>query len=292
MRQIRKLFFQNAAGERRGLNGENGVYATALAGFGLALAPSFSDLGHGFFPISKTAEPQAQLAFTVVLTCNAYAVHQALVNWLAASGTLTLVYNPTGEQEYHRDVSISYMQKGELNQMGWLELPCSFSCITPWYRPVPTAVSISNSDPDEVKRYDYRYAENLRYGTDNGTALSATIAGTGHIPGALQLTFRGAATNPRIRLTGAISGKTFGVCRLSAAVEASDTLVFSTRYEHAYVKKIGAYGTETDLLDALDLSLGPFFHIPVNEPCALSIEADTPVSGRASLLIYYYYRSV
>ena len=58
------------------------------------------------------------------------------------------------------------------------------------------------------------------------------------------------------------------------------------------MKKIGADGTETDLLDALDLSMGPFFHIPVNEPCALSIEADTPVTGRASLLIYYYYRSV
>lgn len=292
MRHIRKLFFQNAAGERWGLNGENGVYATALAGFGLALANSYADLGYGFFPISRAAEPQNALAFTVVLTRNAYAVHQALVDWLAASGTLTLVYNPTGEQEYHRDVSISYMQKGELTQVGWLELPCSFACITPWYRPVPTAVNISSSGLNESKRYAYRYAENLRYGADDSTKLSATIAGTGHIPGAIHLTFRGAATNPRIRLSGITSGKTFGVCSLSAVLEASDTLVFSTRYEHAYVKKIGADGTETDLLDALDLSLGPFFHIPVNEPCALSIEADTPVTGRASLLIYYYYRSV
>lgn len=292
MRHVRKLFFQNAAGERWGLNGENGVYATALAGFGLALTPSFSDLGNGFFPISKAAESQAQLAFTVVITRNAYAVHQALVDWLATSGTLTLVYNPTGTQEYHRDVSISYMQKGELTKVGWLELPCSFSCITPWYRPVPTAVSISNSDPDAIRRYHYRYTNHLRYGADNATALRATIAGAGHIPGALQLTFRGAVTSPRIRLTGTVSGKTFGVCRLSAILEASDTLVFSTRYEHAYVKKIGADGTEIDLLDALDLSLGPFFHIPVNEPCTLSIEADTPVTGRASLLIYYYYRSV
>ena len=293
MRQIRKLYFQNAAGERRGLNGENGVYATALAGFGFSLAPDFSDLGHGFFPVvNSTTEPKNTLAFTVVLTRSPYAVHQSLVNWLAASDTLTLVYNPTGNQEYHRDVSISYMQKGELTQVGWLELPCSFSCVTPWYRPVPTAVSISNSDPDEVKRYAYRYTDKLRYGSDNATALTATIAGAGHIPGALQLTFRGSAINPRIRLSGIVSGKTHGVCRLSAILEGYDTLIFSTRYEHAYVRKIGADGTETDLLDALDLSLGPFFHIPVNEPCTLSIEADTPVSGRASLLIYYYYRSV
>lgn len=292
MRQIRKLYFQNAAGERRGLNGENGVYATALAGFGFSLSNAFSDLGNGFFPINKAAESQNSLAFTAVLTRNAYAVHQSLMNWLAKSGTLTLVYNPTGDEEYCRDVSISYMQKGELNQMGWLELPCSFSCITPWYRPVPTAVSVSNSDPVNVKRYGYRYSNNLRYGATNATTLSATISGAGHIPGALRLTFRGAAVNPRIRLVGAFSGKTHGVCSLSAIFEASDTLEFCTRYEYSYVKKIGADGTETDLLDALDLSLGPFLHIPVNEPCTLSIDADEPVSGRATLFIYYYYRSV
>ena len=269
------------------------MYATALAGFGFSLSPTFSDLGRGFFPtVSDEAEPQNTLAFTAVLTRSPYAAHQSLVDWLAASGTLTIVYNPTGKQEYYRDVTINYIQKGELNPVGWLELLCSFACITPWYLPVPTYLSVASADQSKIKRYSYRYIEELYYGSDSAASLRATIAGTGHIPGALQLTFRGAVTNPRIRLTGNISRKTFGVCSLTAVLEESDTLVFSTRYEHSYVKRIGADGTEADLLDALDLSLGPFFHIPVNEPCSLSIEADTPVSGRALLLIYYYYRSV
>ena len=42
----------------------------------------------------------------------------------------------------------------------------------------------------------------------------------------------------------------------------------------------------------LDLSTMPFFHIPVNEPCTLSVEADAAFSGSAELTIYYYYRSV
>lgn len=293
MRHIRKLYFQNASGERRGLNGENGVYATALAGFGLALAPDFSDLGRGFFsPVSDNREPQNTMAFTAVLTHNPYESHQNLVDWLAAAGRLTMVYNPSNKQEYFRDVTISYIQKGELNQAGWLELPCSFSCLTPWYLPVPTRLSVSTVNDGEIKRYDYRYAENLRYGLDDPGALSATIAGTGHIPAALELTFQGAASNPSIRLAGNVSGKTFGECRLSTDLEESDTLIFSTRYEHSYVRRLWADGTEEDLLDDLDLSRGPFFHVPVDEPCTLTITADAPVVGRASLLIYYYYRGV
>ena len=293
MRSIRKLYFQNAAGERRGLNGENGIFATDLSGFGYTLAPGFADLGHGFFsPVDDDHVPQHSLAFTLVLTRSAYTAHQSLVDWIAAAGTLTVIYNPTGRQEYSRDVSVNFLQKGELEGPGWLRIPCSFLCHTPWYLPRPTALSMSSSGGNNTTRYSYRYTKNLRYGADSAAAIRATIAGTGHIPGALRLTFRGAVTNPQIRLTGNISGRTHGVCRLSAILTETDTLIFSTRYRDSYVKRINAEGQETDLLDALDLSLEPFFRIPVNEPCTLSVEADTAFSARAELLVYYYFRSV
>ena len=72
----------------------------------------------------------------------------------------------------------------------------------------------------------------------------------------------------------------------------SDTLVLSTRYNNSYVKRISASGEETDLLDALDLSTDPFFRVPITEPCTISVEAGAVITGRADLLIYYYYRSV
>lgn len=293
MRSIRKLYFQNAAGERRGLNGESGAYATSLAGFGFSLAPKFSDLGRGFFPVtSDVSEPQNSLAFTIVLTRSPYAAHQSLVDWIAAAGTLTIVYNPTGKQEYFRDVTVSFLQKGELTQAGWLELPCSFACCTPWYLPAPTSLSMSGFGQDESKRYAYVYGADLRYGADSTAALRTFIAGAGHIPGALQLTFRGSVTNPQLRLTGNISGRTYGVCSLSVILADTDTLQYSSVYKDSYVKRIDADGKETDLLDALDLTLTPFFHIPVDESCTLSIEADAAFSGRAELLVFYYYRSV
>jgi len=111
------------------------------------------------------------------------------------------------------------------------------------------------------------------------------------VPGALQITFRGSVANPKIRMTGNTTGKTYGICSIAEVFTASDVLEFSTLYENSYVRRIAADGTQTDLLDALDVTTTPFFHIPVDEPCTLSIEADSPVSGRVELLIYYYYRS-
>ena len=293
MRPIRKLYFQNAAGQRWGLNGDRGVYASNLAGFGLTLSPTFADLGRGFFvPVSDESEPQASIPFTLTFTRTPYQTYEALVNWLAAAGTITIVYGPTDGKEYCRDVSVNFLQKGELNPVGWLEVPCSYFGLTPWYLPAPTSMTLEATGTDESKRYTYEYNAELRYGTDSSATLSTTIAGAGHIPGSLELAFYGAITNPKIRLTGDISGKTFGVCSVAAVLSETDTFKFSSRYENAYVKRVSANGEETDLLDALDLSSTPFFHIPVDEPCTISVEADSSFKGHADMLVYYYYRSV
>lgn len=293
MRNIRKLYFQNSKGQRWGLNGDRGCYASNLSGFGFTLAPSFADLGRGFFSsVSDEAEPQNNLAFTVTLVSNPYETYKQLVDWLAAAGTITIVYTPAGSQEFCRDVTVNFLQKGELTQTGWLEVPSSFQCVTPWYLPTPTKLELEGTGYDDSKRYDYEYTDNLRYGEDSAASISAAIAGGGHVPGSLEMSFYGAIVNPRIRLTGQISGKTFGICSLSVIMEPTDLLKFSSRYENSYVKKINAAGVETDLLDALDLSQNPFFHFPVDEPCIISFEADDSFTGFVDLTIYYYYRSV
>lgn len=292
MRRIRKLYLQNGAGTRWGLNGENGVYASSLSGFGFTLSPTYADLSRGFFlSVGGDSEPQGAVPFTIYFTRNPYATYQSFVDWLASAGTVTLCYDPTGNQEYWRDVAPNFLQKGELNEVGWLEVPCSFYATTPWYRPVPTTLALENSGVDESKRYDYLY-EDLIYGEDSSSSLSGELSGGGHIPGAIEMIFYGAITNPKIRLVGNTSGKTFGLCSVTAVLGPFDRLKFSSRYEQSYVRKVTADGTETDLLDALDLSTTPFPHLPVDETCTISIEADATFTGSADLTVYYYYRSV
>lgn len=290
---MRKLYFQNTVGQRWGLNGDRGVYAHALAGFGFTLSPGFADLGRGFFSsVSNEAEPQNTLPFTITFTKNAYETYESFIDWLSAAKTITVVYDTVGRQEFWRDVSINFIQKGEKNEVGWLECPCSFFCRTPWYLPTPTTLDLGTGGHDSRKRYTYHYTKDLRYGQNSSAVLAGTISGAGHIPGALEVTYRGAITNPKIRLVGNISGNTYGLCSVSTVLLASDMLKFSSRYEDSYVKRIAAGGAETDLLDVLDLSSTPFFHIPVDEPCTISIESDSLFTGTADLLIFYYYRSV
>lgn len=293
MRALRKLYLKNASGERRSLTGEAGIFATRLSGFGYSLSPTFADLGSGFFPVtSEKNDLRNNLTFALFLTKNPYAVHQSLIDWISAAGKLTIVYNPTGAQEYSRDVIVNYIQKGELNAVGWLELLCSFVCITPWYKPTPASLNVVGSGRDERIRYPYRYTADLRYGSDSTASVSAFIAGSGHIPGALRMSFRGAVTSPRIRLYSNSTGKTYGTCKIDTVLTELDTLEFSTVYEDSYIRKVSQDGSVIDLLDCVDLNSEPFFHIPVDDRCTLVVESDAPFSGRANLLIYSYYRSV
>jgi hypothetical protein len=269
------------------------VYASELAGLGISLTPGFTDLGRGFFiPIADEAEPQAPVAFTLTFTKAPYHTYKQLMDWIATAGRLMLVYNPTGSQEYYRDITLEFAQKGELSAVGWLETPCSFLCSTPWYLPTPTPINIESADTGDDKIYDYMYSDSLRYRADSVGALVATIAGAGHIPGALVLRVYGGITNPRIRLAGSITGKTYGICSVSGVIDAQDVLEFSTKYGDSYIKKIPPVGAQADLLDALDLQLDPFFHIPISEPCTLFVESDGLFIGQADILVYYYYRSV
>lgn len=293
MRRIRKIYLQNAAGERYGLNGERGVYASSLAGFGFTMSPVFADLGRGFFvPVSDESEPQNTVPFTVHFTKQPYDEYQRFVNWLSVAGTVTVVYDPTGSQEFCRDVLVNFLQKGELNAVGWLEVPCSYFCSTPWYVQTPVSLILESGGANDNKRYDYYYSDELRYGIDSASTMAGDIYPTGHIPAAIQITYHGEIINPKIRLTGSVTGNTYGICSVEVTLLPSDRLILSTRYEASYVRRISASGEITDLLDVLDLSTKPFFRIPVDEPCVITVEADNTISGYAELSVFYYYRSV
>lgn len=293
MRQIRKLYMQNENGARWDLNGGQHTYASHLSGFGFSLTVGFADLTRGFFlPINSKNDPQNSLAMTLTFTRSPYETYQQFLSWISAAKRLTLIYAPSGTTEYCRDVSISFLQKSELTAVGWLECPCSLVCLTPWYLPSPSTLSLEAGGTDTSKRYDYEYSDALMYGEDSAASISGTIAGAGHIPAALDLTFFGEILNPRIRLRGNISGKIYGICSIATELKPSDRLMYSSRYDESYVKKISASGDETDLLDNIDLQTVPFFRIPTDEPCTIMLEADDAFVGHADLLVSYYYRSV
>lgn len=292
MPTYRKFYFENAAGERFGLQGERGVYLTAPEGLGYELEPVFGDLGHGFFAtLDDRAEPQGVVAGTLIFTPPAYAGFRALADWIAAAGSLLLIYCPFGAEEYQRPVAVQYLNKGELTKTRLLEVPVALFKLSPWRRPVPTEIAMDSGEDRPRARYPGRYPG--RYGGDSAGAMSATITAAGHLPGAVLLRYHGAISSPEIRLTGAVSGTVYGICRLTgASLQATDTLELSTLPGDSHVRKIDASGAVTDLLSFVDLSQEPFFSLPTDEAATLTVESDSVFSGSAELLAYYFFRTV
>ena len=97
-------------------------------------------------------------------------------------------------------------------------------------------------------RYDIVYTDELIYGEDATASLSGTPHPDGHVPAAISVTFYGGAASPVISLTGQLTGKLYGACRISDTIASGETLLFSTDYLDSYVRKLSASGAETDLL--------------------------------------------
>lgn len=293
MSRARKFYLENAAGERRDLNGRERIYFTEPVGLGITLAQSYADLGSGFFsPISTGSEPQQQPGGTLNFTGpDPYADYRELINWMSEADELVLVYVPYGTEEFYRRVDINYLSKGELNLIRWLIVPLSFNVLTPWYKATPSKLTLATSTGNEL-RYTYYYTSELVYGSSSTAAMSADVAKGGHVPAAIRLSYTGSILNPRIALIGAQTGKTYGICSIGVQLGNSETLEFSTLQRDSYARVRYPSGEAKDLLDSLDLSTEPFFRVPLSEPCTLEITADDIFTGTADLQVYYYYRSV
>lgn len=290
---IRKFYLQGKSGQRLNLNAVNGIFFHSVQGLGFSLSPAYADLKTGFFrSIADDAEPQGSVAGTLTFYgSDPYRQWQEFANWCSNNTPLTLVYIPSGTQEFLRTVDIAYMSKGEKNSVGALDVPCSFSCLSPWFRPTPSQLSLENLQGNAI-RYTYRYTETLVYGADSTATLSGTIAAGGQIPGALRLRYFGEILNPKVRLVGNESGTTYGLCAVNTAIQPGSVFELSTVPTDPHVQQIAADGKISDLEDYLSLSTEPYFRIPTNESCTLSVEADAVFDGSAELEIYYYFRSV
>lgn len=287
---MRKFYLKNETGAEVPLNGEEKIFFSDPSGLGVSYSSSYADIGSGFFKNTEKKYQQGTIPGTLTFMRTAYEKYLEFINWIEAAQELYLIYRPQ-TTEYWRRVELSYLTKTELTAGTWMQVPAEFICLTPWYIPSPLNLAFE-SEPDNVMTYDYTYDDNLIYGSGSAGEYSAAITAKGHVPAALLVEYTGVAVDPVISLTGIVSGKVYGECRISGELEATDKLVLSTEYRDSYIKKISADGTETDLLDAIDITAEPFFRVPLEEPCELSFTADSILSGTAAAQAFFYYGSV
>lgn len=293
MRTIRKIFLQSPTATRLSLNGENGIYASELAGFGFEKSPSYTPLGQGFFRnLGVDEDTQGSPSFNLVFaTKQPYLLYQHFLTWVAKAGSLLeLVYAPYGTTEYLRKVELVSIGKGELNEVGWLICPVVFMTMGLWMQPLPTQLLMDASA--EVMRFPLTFDDNTTFGINSQNAMAVEIMATGQSKSGLLLRYRGAIRNPRINLVGKVTGKNYGVCAVSVEIQHGEQLELSTLYEDSHIYKIAESGEITDLIDEIDITRNPYMRVPITEPCILSMEAATEINGTAELMVYNYYRSV
>ena len=291
-REYRKLFLQNAAGDRIDLNGAQGIYAADLTGLGVTLAPVYGNLQRGFFTVlDDRSKPQTAAGMTLIFTRRdqAYQDYQELTRWIAAAGDgLRLVYRPWGSTDYYRRVVLSYVRKTEKTNVGWLRCPTEWKPLTPWY--LPTAVQISMTpETAATMRYAFRYGT-ARYAASHAPAYAATLQPSGDQAAGIRLTFAGEAIRPVLTLTGLETGTVHGRVVLDVELETGDELQFSSVPGDAYWRLISA-GETTELDDILDPGEDPFPMLPLSEPCTLQLTGQT-IDGSAAVSLAYYFDTV
>ena len=291
---MRKFYLQNAAGGRIDLNGATGVWLTEPTGLGMSFSPTVADYKKGFFSIIYSdSEPQGSIDGTLTFSGGSpYVAYRSFVDWIIAAGSgLQIVYCPNGTQEYYKKVTLTSISKTEISKPNRIETSVVFSALTPWYSSAKVRVDMVPVASGRM-RYPYTYSAGLFYATSNAGAMSANLEPTGHIPSAVKFVYSGALSNPVLSLVGADSGVEHGACAINADLSGTDTLTISTVYMDSYVIKTAADGTITDLLGNVDVSRDPYFRLPLDETCILTLSSDAAMSGAGEVTLYTYYKSV
>lgn len=290
---MRKFYLENEIGSRVGLNNEDGIFFYQPENLGLEFEHEYATTGSGFFSMTKFATTQLQPSGTLIFIPNdskgAYDRYRELIDWIYSGEELFLVYAPTEKEEFYRKVTIQSLAKGELDTHAVLWCEVIFSVLTPWYLPIPLHVSFGE-EGDDAMSYPFYYTDDLVYAVGSKD-YSAEVSPSGHMPAAVKITFKGLIINPVFSVMGLASRKVLGECAIEGEFGANDTLILSTAEQDSYIICKDSEGNETDLLDSIDITKNPFFRLPLNEPCEVSISGDS-ILGTAEMQVYAYYRGV
>lgn len=304
---MRLFYLQNELGRRIPLNNEpnnllanapqnGGIFLTEPEGLGLEFGDTFADIGEGFFRMVSKKHNQRVIGGKLNFIVKPYEMFNAFINWCILAKELYFIYNPYGT-EYYIHVEIESIQKTEMNQLGYMEVPIKLKYLSPWYIPSPATITMLGEDVTGFTFGEDQTTGSRLDGTDvligsKAEAYASDISPYGHLPAAIKITFKGITSNPVFRLIGKETGIEYGRCTIHKSFGEQTTIELSTMYENSYVKSIDLLGNETDLLQYIDLTTDPFFKVPLTEECVLNITDADSLSGQVDGRIYYYYRSV
>lgn len=283
----RKFYIENELKQRLNLQDlKSGALLTLPVGLGIAMERTYEMTGQAGRIVSEKFPVRTFTAIIVFDNYNAYSGYKELVDFIENAKSLKLIYAPryekTAQNEYVADIEIESIGKSEVRG-GRMECDALITLKSAWYKRSMMRV-VAERNENEL-RYEFIY--DVVY--NDVSTNDIEVVNDGHFEAPIQVEAEGELVNPKLELY--VDGEKHAEMILTEVISAGETLLFSTKDDELYIKKVDSIGSETNLFDSLDIYNDNFFKLPKGTS-TLKLSADNEIASKTIITVLPSYKAV
>lgn len=284
--KVREFKLVNEKGQEYSLMDiKNACLLTNPSGLGFQYENQYEQLGNTFV---KSISKVSQTKVTGQVNFLKYENYRKLVDFITSSEKIRISYKvpyDTGTREFFKDVSVDMLNKSDKSQNGVLSENISFTSLSLWYEKLQTVYEVGNVDNE--LRWNFKWDSKFE-GYD---VRRLQYINTGHVDASIQVVINSNVKNPKIELL--INNDIVQTVEINTNIEEDERLLYSSKENEFYIKKIMSDGTEENLLnlDTINFENDILIRIPKNKSAEIRLRADNNITS-AYLTIYAYYIAV
>lgn len=282
----RRFYLENDQNQRFNLQDlKNGALLISPAGLGLSMSRIYEMTGGAARAVNEVFPIRSFTGVIVFDGQRAYDGYRALINFIAASDGMRLVYAPRYESassEFLADAEVESVSKAEVRG-GRMECDVSITLKGAWYKRESLRVVAEKTGAE--LRYDRMY----EYIYSDVSTDAIEIYNDGHFEAPILLEAEGEMVNPRLSLY--VDGTLRSQLVVTAVIETGETLVFCTKDDElALMKRLPDGGAE-NLIGCIAVENDNFFKLPKGLSM-LSLSADNEISTKSVITVFTAYKAV
>ncbi len=282
----RRFYLENEQKLRFNLQDlKNGTLLTSPAGLGLSMSRGYELTGNTARVISEVYPLRSFTGVAIFDGSRAYDGYRAMMNFIAASDVMRLIYAPrfeTTSSEFLADVEVECVSKGEIRG-GRMECDVSITLKGAWYK--RESLRVVAEKTSEELRYDRMY----EYIYSDVSTDAIEIYNDGHFEAPVMLEAEGELVNPRLSLF--VNGMLQSELVVTAVIETGETLVFCTKDDELTLMKRLADGSAESLIGCISVENDNFFKLPKGLS-TLSLSADNEIASKSVITVFTAYKAV
>ena len=282
----RRFYLENEQKQRFNLQDlKNGALLCSPAGLGLAMSREYELTGDAARVVSEVFPLRSFTGVIVFDAARAYDGYRDLINFIAASDVMRLVYAPryeTASSEFLADAEVESVSKSEIKG-GRMECDVAITLKSAWYR--RESLRVVAEKTGEELRYDRMY----EYAYSDFSTDAIEVFNDGHFEAPVMLEAEGELVNPRLSLY--VNGALRSQLAVTAVIETGETLMFCTKDDSLKLARRHPDGSEESLIGCISVENDNFFKLPKGLS-TLSLSADNEIASKSVITVFTPYKAV